>query len=250
MIFRPANPTSHRLARLAFLLACVSALVVAVAGPMHRYLGLDRDLALGVFRDGFYLAAAALALALATLLPTRPGERRRGFVASVLALVIGLAAAAAPLSWLMHAYRAPALNDITTDTDDPPKMVVTLELRRGATTPPGYPGADAAAVQHAAYPDLTSIPLSVPPAEAFKRVDQVAMAMGWDVVARAPADGRLEAVATSDWFGFQDDIVIRIRPSGTDASRIDIRSKSRTGISDFGTNAQRIRDFAARLLAN
>jgi len=87
------------------------------------------------------------------------------------------------------------------------------------------------------------------PAEAFKRIDQVAMAMGWDVVARAPTDGRLEAVATSDWFGFQDDIVIRIRPAGANASRIDVRSKSRGGISDFGVNAEHIREFAARLLA-
>jgi uncharacterized protein (DUF1499 family) len=76
----------------------------------------------------------------------------------------------------------------------------------------------------------------------------VAMAMDWDVVARAPADGRLEAIATSQWFGFNDDIVVRIRPEGT-GSRIDIRSKSRVGESDLGVNARRIRDFIARLKA-
>ena len=93
------------------------------------------------------------------------------------------------------------------------------------------------------------IVLTVAPAEAFKRVDRVAMAMGWDVVARAPADGRLEAVDTTDWFGFQDDIVVRIRAEGTTGSRIDIRSKSRLGESDFGANAQRIRAFTERLRA-
>jgi uncharacterized protein (DUF1499 family) len=248
MIFRAANPVSHRLARLAFFLACLAAPVVAIAGPLHRYLGLDRDIALDIYRYGFYAAAAAIALSLATIVPTRPGERRRGFVAALLALAIGVGVAWAPLGWLMHAYRVPALNDITTDTEDPPKLVVTAQMRQGATNAPAYPGPSAAELQHATYPDLTPIRLAIPPAEAFKRVDQVAMAMGWDVVARAPTEGRLEAVATSPWFGFQDDIVIRIRKDGAAGSRIDIRSKSRTGTSDLGVNAERIRAFAARLL--
>jgi uncharacterized protein (DUF1499 family) len=249
MIFRPTNPVSHRLARLAFLLACVAAPIVAVAGPLHRYLGVDRDIVFGIFRYGFYIAVGAIALGLATIGPTRPGDRRRGFVASILSLVVGVGAAWAPLSWLMHAYRAPSLNDITTDTENPPKLVVTLTMRQGATNAAAYPGESAATLQHTVYPDLTPIQLGVPPAEAFKRADRVAMAMGWDVVARAPADGRIEAVATSPWFGFQDDISIRIRPDGTSASRVDIRSKSRTGESDLGVNAERIRDFAKRLLA-
>ncbi|MBS0520267.1 MAG: DUF1499 domain-containing protein [Proteobacteria bacterium] len=248
MIFRAANPVSHRLARLAFFLACLAAPVVAIAGPLHRYLGLDRDIALDVFRYGFYLAAGAIALGLATAVPTRPGDRRRGFLAAMLALAIGAGAAWAPLSWLMHAYRAPALNDISTDTENPPKLVVTLQMRRGATNAPAYPGPGAAELQHTIYPDLTPIRLPLPPAEAFKRVDAVATAMGWNVVAREPSDGRLEAVATSPWFGFQDDIVVRVRKDGARGSRVDIRSKSRTGTSDLGVNAERIRAFAARLL--
>lgn len=249
MIFRPTNPLSHRLARLAFMLACLSAPVVAIAGPLHRYLGLDRNLALDVFRFGFYIAAAAIALALATILPTRPGDRRRGFVAAVLALVIGVGAAWAPLAWLSHAYRAPDLTDITTDTENPPKLVVTLQMRQGATNAPAYPGQTAAELQHAIYPDLTPIRLAVPPSEAFRRVDRVASEMGWEIVARAPNDGRLEAIATSPWFGFRDDISVRIRRDGASGSRVDIRSKSRTGTSDLGVNAERIRTFAKLLLA-
>ncbi len=249
MIFRPTNPTSHRLARLAFALACLSAPVVAIAGPLHRYIGVDRDVALDVFRFGFYIATAGVALGLATVVPTRPGDRRRGFVAAVLALVIGVASAWAPLSWLMHAYRAPDLTDITTDTEDPPKLVVTLQMRQRATNAAAYPGHAAAELQHAIYPDLTPIRLNVPPAEAFKRVDRVATEMGWEVVARAPTEGRLEAVATSAWFGFRDDIAIRIRRDGAAGSRVDIRSKSRSGTSDLGVNAERIRTFAKLLLA-
>ncbi len=248
MLFRPTNPISHRLARLAFIAACVSALIVAVSGPLHRFLGVDVDAVISLFRYGFYVAAGAIALALATIVPTRPGERRRGFVAAFLALVIGLGAAWAPLTLFLQAVGAPRINDVSTDTVNPPPMVVILQLRSDAVTPPAYPGKAVAEQQHAAYPDLAPIVLNVPPAEAFKRVDAVAMAMGWDVVARAPNDGRIEAVDTSKWFGFHDDIVVRIRPEGG-GSRIDIRSKSRVGRADLGANAHRIRAFTARLKA-
>ena len=61
-----------------------------------------------------------------------------------------------------------------------------------------------------------------------------------------PADGRLEAIVTSPWFGFRDDIVVRIRPQGT-GSRVDIRSKSRIGDADLGGNVDRVRAFLALL---
>jgi uncharacterized protein (DUF1499 family) len=248
MLFRRTNPVSHRLARLAFYMACAAALVVAVAAPLYRYLGLDFSLALVLLRYGFYLAAAAVALGLATVVPTRPGERRRGFLAALLALGIGVAAAWLPASWFLRARQVPAINDISTDTSNPPQLVVTLKMRQGALTPAAYPGDSAAQQQHAAYPDIQPMTLGVPPAEAFRKVDMVAMAMGWDVVARAPGDGRIEAIDQDKWFGLKDDIVVRIRADG-DGSRIDIRSKSRAGSTDLGANAQRIREFSQRLKA-
>ena len=246
MFVRPANRVSHRMARMAFLLACGAAATVAAAGPLHRFLGLDVEIALKIFRYGFYLAVAAAALGLATIVPTRPGERRRGFVAACLAIVVGVAAAWVPLDWFLRAQRLPVLNDISTDISNPPPLVETAQLRRGATNPPAYPGASAGGLQRAAYPDIVPVVLPVPPAEAFKRVDKAAMEMNWDVVARAPSEGRLEAVATSAWFGFNDDIVVRIKRDGS-GSRIDVRSKSRVGQSDLGVNARRIRKFIAQL---
>jgi uncharacterized protein (DUF1499 family) len=246
LFIRPTNPVSHRLARLALLLACVSGLTVGISGPLHRDFGLDADLAISVFRYGFYLAAAATALGLATLVPTRPGDRRRGFVAAVLAVGVGVGASWPPVNWLLRARTAPAINDVTTDTANPPPLVVTLQFRQNAPNPPTYGGESVATLQRAGYPDIQPIVLNVPPAEAFKKVDTVAMAMGWDVVARAPAEGRIEAVDTTSWFGFHDDIVIRIKADGA-GSRIDIRSKSRVGQSDLGVNAQRIREFTQRL---
>ncbi|MBN9087348.1 MAG: DUF1499 domain-containing protein [Reyranella sp.] len=247
MFHRPTNPVSHRLARLAFYLACLAALTVAACGPAHRYLRIDLDIVLIVFRFGFYLAAASVALALATIVPARPGDRRRGFVAAILALGIGVAAAWMPAQWLLRARAAPRINDVTTDTANVPAMVVTQQMRHGSPNPPAYPGPATATLQRAAYPDIVPIVLNAPPADAFRKVDAAAMALGWEVVARAPADGRIEATDTSDWFGLTDDIVIRIRREGAGGSRIDIRSKSRVGESDFGVNARRIRAFIERV---
>ena len=251
LVPRAANPVSHRLARLAFMAACASLLCVVLAGPLYRFV-VEFDVAIALFRYGFYLGAAAVALGLATVMPTRPGGGRRGFVAAVLAAVIGIVAIWTPFKWFIDAHYAPHINDITTDTADPPQLVVTLQLRRNALTPPAYAGASFAEQQQVAYPDIKPIRLALPPVEAFKRADRVAEAMGWEVVARAPGDGRgdgrLEAVDTTAWFGFQDDIVVRLRPDGT-GSRIDIRSKSRVGASDLGANARRIRDFTQRLTA-
>lgn len=245
MFARPTNPISHRLARIAFIVASVGALIVAASGPLHRYLGVDIEAVIAVFRYGFYLTISGVAMGLATIVPTRPGDRRRGFVAAFLAIVIGVAGGWVPVTWFLQAQRQPAINDITTDTANPPPLVVTAQLRRGAPNPPGYQQSSAA-LQRAAFPDIAPVVLPIPPDEAFRRADRAAMSLDWDVVARAPAEGRLEAIATSEWFGFRDDIVVRVRPQGT-GSRVDIRSKSRIGESDLGANAERVRAFIARL---
>jgi uncharacterized protein (DUF1499 family) len=67
--------------------------------------------------------------------------------------------------------------------------------------------------------------------------------MCWKIVDENPAEGRIEATATTRWFGFKDDVVIRIASSAVNGSRVDIRSVSRVGLSDVGTNARRIRTF-------
>ena len=71
--------------------------------------------------------------------------------------------------------------------------------------------------------------------------------MGWQIVDANREEGRIEATATTRWFGFKDDIVIRIVPTAAQGSRLDIRSVSRVGKSDAGTNACRIRAFRKKL---
>jgi uncharacterized protein (DUF1499 family) len=70
--------------------------------------------------------------------------------------------------------------------------------------------------------------------------------MGWKIVDMNKDAGRIEATDTTFWFGFRDDIVIRIEKNDS-GSRLDIRSVSRVGISDIGTNAKRIRRFLKKM---
>ena len=124
-----------------------------------------------------------------------------------------------------------------------------LAHRRWALNPPEYEGPAAAASQRAAYADIQPLvlPLPLPPVHAAVR-DAMREA-GWTVVGDAEAAGRLEAVAVTPWLRFRDDIVVRLTPMGTGDTRVDMRSMSRIGRSDFGANARRIRRFLARLSA-
>jgi uncharacterized protein (DUF1499 family) len=88
--------------------------------------------------------------------------------------------------------------------------------------------------------------LKEPPPAAYARALAAAEAMGWEITARDPGTARIEAVATTRWFGFKDDVLVRVSPSGA-GSRLDVRSKSRVGKGDVGANARRIRAFFERL---
>jgi len=108
-----------------------------------------------------------------------PGRgRARAFGGAFLARLVAGAAAWSPAQWLLQARSAPRINDVTTDTARPPPMVVTQQMRKAAANPAAYPGESAAALQRVAYPDIVPTMLPLAPADAFKRVDQVAVALG------------------------------------------------------------------------
>jgi uncharacterized protein (DUF1499 family) len=137
---------------------------------------------------------------------------------------------------------APPIHDITTDTAEPPEYVAVLPLRAAAPNTTVYGGEKIAAQQRAGYPDLQPLILSVPPPQAFERALAAVGEMGWDLVAAEAAAGRIEATDTTFWYGFKDDVVIRVRPA-EGGSRVDVRSLSRVGGGDAGTNAKRIRGY-------
>lgn len=156
-------------------------------------------------------------------------------------------AKAAPLP-LIHNRPLPRIHDITTDTQDPPQFAATLPARAAEQgNPVAYGGADLAKQQRAGYPDVAPLETALPPAEAFKRALATAQGMArWTIVRSDPQAGTIEGGARTLFMGFTDDFVIRVSPAG-DGSRIDMRSESRQGVSDFGVNAARVRDYMAAL---
>jgi uncharacterized protein (DUF1499 family) len=225
-------------------LAVASALLL-LAGPVGYRLGiLPLRVALQTFlRWGAYGAIAAAVLSLAGLVVTltRPREARRGILLATVSLLAGVALIGIPGRFRLGPPRPP-IHDITTDTREPPEYVAVLPLRANAPNTTVYGGEKIASQQRKAYPDLQPLILNVPPPQAFERAIETVREMGWDVVAADAAAGRIEATDTTFWFGFKDDVVIRVRPAdGT--SRIDVRSLSRVGGGDAGTNAKRIRTY-------
>jgi uncharacterized protein (DUF1499 family) len=227
----------------SFGLAVVSAGAGLAAGWGTRW-------GLWHFKTGFvvltwaaYGALIAALLGLIALFVNRSGKAVSFAVASI---VLAILVAGIPWQMKQRAQRVPMIHDITTDTNNPPPFVAILPLRRDASNPPGYGGEAIAAQQLKAYPDVRPLTLTVPPDAAFEKALRAAREAGWDIVESRPDQGRIEATDTTLWFGFKDDIVVRVTASDS-GSRIDVRSVSRVGKSDIGTNATRIRNYLSRI---
>jgi uncharacterized protein (DUF1499 family) len=236
-----------RKVRFFVLAAAVFALLLlCVSGPGTKHGWWDWRIGLMAYQGAVWvgLAAAAVALIL-VLFMAHPRHRARPWL-PITALCIGLLAAAPPLIFRGKAKSVPPIHDITTDMNDPPAFVTLAPVREQGPNKSAYGGPEIAAQQVKAYPDIKPRTLSVPPSEAVQKVIDASRAMGWEVVATDTAAGRVEATDVTSWFGFKDDIVIRVRPQGA-GSLVDARSASRVGRSDVGKNADRLRDFLAKL---
>ena len=224
----------------AALVTILAAVVVLIAGPASAA-GLPWWLGSGLFWGGAVVAGlGALVVAFLLLRHRSPRPLLLG------ALVVGLLAALIPAGLYLAASGYPRIHDISTDTADPPQFNALLASRGIGATDAAYDGPLVAAQQRVAYPDLVGVLLSQPPRAVFDRALATARARGWRIAAADQATGIIEAVATVPWWGLRDDIVIRVRPDGG-GSRVDMRSKSRAGGGDDGRNAQRIRDYLAKL---
>jgi hypothetical protein len=165
---------------------------------------------------------------------------------AVTALLIGLALIGYPAYLGVKAYRLPAIYDITTDPIDWPKFELIARLRPRDANDIRYAGLYTAELQHAAYPDIEPDETDSSPQEAFDAALAVIKKRKWFIANAQPPqpaarrDGIIEAVARTLILGFRDDVVVRVRASG-DGARIDVRSASRYGRHDLGTNAQRVR---------
>ncbi len=218
----------------AVLFGLASILLLATSALGYRKDWWPVLRALDVATWGAWAAIAGAALAVAAL-----GlwlARRRGGGIAALGLVLSLPVLIAAGAWQYASLTTPPINDISTDTEDPPVFWFTA-------TPSDYP-AQNAEPQRAAYPDVRPLDLPLPVDDAFAAALALVEARGWAVLSADPAESQIEAIATSRLFGFEDEVAIRVTETDT-GTRIDVRSRSRLGQIDRGANARRIEAFLA-----
>jgi len=249
-----------RLAVWARRIALFSLAATFIAVIIVRSGALDIVPALSTLGGALVLAVVAMLLACgAGIVIWRHGVGGGRHVAA--ALFIGFALIAYPLYLGVKAYRLPAIYDITTDPIDPPQFDAIARLRPRDANPIAYAGLYTAELQNAAYPDIAPDDTTATPQQAYNAAMKVIAKRRWRVVdARPPQaalprplnartasgaavrDGIIEAIARTPILGFRDDVAVRVRATA-DGARIDVRSASRYGRHDFGTNAARVRNL-------
>src|SRR3974390_2675547 len=235
-IEEPLSPLALWSARLAFFGAAVAVLSIIIV----RSAILEIAPAVATFGAALVLGVPAILLAFASFVAIwingAPGLGR-----AFLGLFLGLALIAYPAYIAVSARKLPQINDISTDLANPPRFDVLARLRPRDRI--DYP-ASFAEQQRKGYPDVVPLQLDLPARTAYDVAMKIVTARKWLVLdTRAPAGPRpgvIEAIARTPLLGFRDDIVPRVSTTGA-GSRIDVRSASRYGLSDFGTNANRIR---------
>ncbi|MBB5746975.1 DUF1499 domain-containing protein [Brevundimonas variabilis] len=254
------------LARLTLFLALLLPVYFAVAALGSRFGLFDWKFGLGtmIIQWGPRLIIGLLAVAVLILIATLVKSPRKGWRSALVAVLIP-AAGLGYLAWVRgQSEDIPPIHDVSTRPADPPAFSPDLLAQRALTedvnpvvdlTVPmarleKYQGprfaemADQSLGQVAAeaYPDIQPLTTNTAPATAFAAALTEAQSQGWTIVSQDPAAGTLSATATTFWFGFKDDVAVRVRADGS-GSVIDVRSTSRVGLSDLGANAARIEAY-------
>ena len=223
--------------KILTLIAGISALLLLLlSGPLYQAEILGLMNAFFAMRIALILGAVAIVLALIQVIFMR---KTISWTATGIAVICASVAIIMPLSMMNKAKSVPPIHDITTDLVNPPKFVAILALRADAPNPAAYQGEDIASQQREAYPELETQKYPQTTEQVFDAALSVVKSMGLDVVSSDKTLGLIEAYDTTTFFGFVDDVVIRIQSDGQ-MTMLDARSKSRVGISDIGKNAERL----------
>ena len=139
----------------------------------------------------------------------------------------------------------PLINDIMTDTDNPPQFEVVPTQRKAFDNSLEL-SEKRLAFHQKHYGDMKPLIVDGAPDAHFDKAVALVQARGWKIVAQDKTKGVVEATDRTVLFGFKDDVVIRLSAEAG-KTRIDMRSASRQGRSDFRVNAKRIEAFLADL---
>lgn len=225
--------------KIVSLASLMAILLVVLPGPLYKFGMLELSPAFTAMRYGVFIGGAAIALLIAQVIFMR---KNINWLAYGVSAILAIVAVAMPLSIMSKAKSVPPIHDISTDVVTPPEFNAIAKLRADAPNPSEYAGAETAAQQLKAYPELKTIHYQENTKHVFRVAKDAVATFGWELVDYNVAQGVIEATDTTTWFGFKDDVVIRVIAKG-DGSELDIRSKSRVGKSDLGKNAERINQF-------
>ena len=230
----------------AIQVGAIIAVVLLLIGPLGSKFGIwPFTLGLTLMMGAAVLAAIGLIAGLWGFMIARSNGYQAdkplcGIGAILSALVLGIMG-----MQVSAASSVPEIHNISTDINDPPTFNRVAELRGANSNPLDYDASVLGPLQSAAYPNVKPLETALDREAAFNKAVAVLKDMGLEIVSAEPGSRIVEATFTSFWFGFKDDVVVRIRPQGA-GSVIDVRSVSRVGRSDLGANAKRIEEFLQR----
>lgn len=215
------------------------------------------------FKVGPLVLIIGAVVALLALLAACFIKPRKGIVIALIGLLVPLLAFGKLAQTKAKAGKLPLIHDVTTDTQNPPVFgnFIMKERDVGNANTADYIGKKApakasdgtptqklvSALQTKAYPEIRPLVLSETKDVVFGEALATVKAMGWKIKEENLEEGRIDATDTTFWYGFEDDVTIRLRDSEGGGTIVDVRSLSRVGMSDLGKNAARIGEFLERL---
>lgn len=255
----PAERKIHKIRRWvlksAIALVVLGLLIYLIAALGYRIglFSLGTSLMTMSFTIGPIVLVAGMTLGLLSVLMSWFIHPRKGLLLSLIALAVPLGALLKGISIYNTGQTLPAIHDIATDRENPPKFTQAIIDARTATNASNTleylekkdkpDGKLVSLLQYEAYPDIDAVQREEKPDVVYGEAKKLIGSRGWEVVTEDADKWLLEATDTTFWYGFKDDIIVQIRPSRNGGSIIDIRSVSRIGRSDFGVNAERIREL-------
>jgi len=231
-----------RIATISVALTVVALIAIALGALGAHFEWLPVFPGFMIFSFGLLIGVLSFFLGGMGILRTRPGSGRIGRNLAAFAFVVGGGLTMLAVGLAVPGNQTPVINDITTDRKDPPVFVTAGNLPENRGQDLSYPASSFSPLQHVAYPDIAPLELEISPDAAFARSQEIAVGLGWNIHTTDSASRTFEATDRTAFFHFVDDIAVRVRPTRTGAL-VDIRSRSRMGKGDLGTNALRIRSF-------
>lgn len=236
---------------LAFFDSLMAVALVAAGVVAAHFRYTTPFLGFKLFVLGFMLGILAFVLGVIGIFATRNPMRAPARPRAVIGTILGLFVMVPVLAIVMRTSKYPPINDITTDTQNPPEFVHATELAPNQGRDMKYDRARYAQIQQGGYGAVEPLKMPETPDDAFAIVQKKARETpGWQITNIDPGTRTIEGVDTSNLFHFEDDFVIQVRPGEGGGSLLEMRSKSRDGVGDLGVNYQRIEKFFASVTPN